>query len=135
IPVLFDFHLCEPLQIVNGVQTGGRSDLLTDPYARAALLDRIMSPIVERYRDNPTIAAWDVINEPEWCVNPPWRFWDRTVPDDEMRRFLSDAVSTVRSISPQPVTVGCATVGGLDLVRALQLDFYQLHWYEKFGWN
>jgi hypothetical protein len=135
IPVLFDFHLCHPPRIANGVQTGGRADLITGTRARTALLDRIVGPIVDRYRDHHAIAAWDVMNEPEWCVNPPWRFWDRSVPPDAMRHFLSEAVAAVRAVTAQPVTVGCATVSGLDAVRALRLDFYQVHWYEKFGWD
>src|SRR5687767_11943827 len=37
VPVLLDFHLCEPLAIVNGVQLGGRAHLIADPGAAAAL--------------------------------------------------------------------------------------------------
>jgi hypothetical protein len=33
------------------------------------------------------------------------------------------------------VTVGLARAAGLDLTRGLGLDFYQVHWYERFGWN
>jgi hypothetical protein len=32
------------------------------------------------------------------------------------------------------VTVGSAGLWQLDLVRPLGLDFYQVHWYERFGW-
>jgi hypothetical protein len=32
------------------------------------------------------------------------------------------------------VTIGCAGTWRLDLVTPLGLDFYQVHWYERFGW-
>ena len=32
------------------------------------------------------------------------------------------------------MTVGSAGTWQLDLVRPLGLDFYQIHWYERFGW-
>src|SRR5687768_320423 len=41
MPVLLDFHLCGAAKIVNGVQLGGRSRLITDPEARAAFIDRV----------------------------------------------------------------------------------------------
>ena len=69
IPVLFDFHVCDPPEIVNGVQLGGHADLVTDPSWRAASLTRIVRPIVERYGRHPAIAAWDLFNEPDWCVS------------------------------------------------------------------
>jgi hypothetical protein len=33
------------------------------------------------------------------------------------------------------VTVGSAGTWLLDLVRPLALDFYQIHWYDRFGWS
>ena len=122
---LLDFHLCGPLRMVNGVQLGGRAHLIATPAGGAALIDRVIGPILERYRDDPTVAAWDVINEPEWCG----------LPLDTMREFLRLVVGRVRGTTSQPVTVGCARLDGLDLVRGLGLDFYQVHWYRRFGWR
>ncbi len=121
MPVLLDFHLCKRRRIANGVQMGGRSQVVTDPDGAAALIDLVLRPIVERYRDDETVMAWDVMNEPEWC------------PGSE--ELLRQAVACVRESASQPVTIGCASTAGLDLVRPLGLDFYQVHWYEKFGWT
>ena len=123
MPVLLDFHFCKRRRVVKGVQLGGHVRVLADPGARSALVDLVIRPIVERYRDEEAVIAWDVMNEPEWCP--------RTGP---VREFLRLAVACVRESASQPVTIGCAGMKGLDLVRPLGLDFYQVHWYEKFGW-
>jgi hypothetical protein len=127
MPVLLDFHLCNRPRIVNGVQVGGRTRLLADPDARSAFLDLVLRPIVERYRDDEAVIAWDVMNEPEWCLKKGVSF-------DTLQEFLRQSVACVQASARQPVTIGCAAATGLDLVRPLGLDFYQVHWYEKFGW-
>jgi hypothetical protein len=134
LPVLLDFHLCGPRQIVNGVQLGGRSNLIADPRASAQLLDRVLHPIVSAFAADETIVAWDVMNEPEWCL-PRGLFSPRgAVPFDDLRRFLGDAAQLIRRVAPQPVTIGSAGTWKLDLVRGLDVDFYQIHWYDRFGW-
>jgi hypothetical protein len=57
------------------------------------------------------------------------------VSTDVLREFLGQAVRCVHESARQPVTVGCAGIGRLDLVRTLDLDFFQVHWYERFGWD
>ena len=132
MPVLLDFHLCRKAEVVNDVQLGGRSHLLVQPEARRAFIDRILRPIVERYGTDDAVVAWDVMNEPEWCLEKS-RFSRSGVPFGVLQRFLGDAVDTVRRFARQPVTVGSAGTWRLDLVTPLGLDFYQVHWYERFG--
>jgi hypothetical protein len=134
MPVLLDFHLCGFTHIANGVQLGGRSRLIEDPAARSALVDRVLRPIVEQYRDEAAIAAWDVMNEPEWCLGICTRTNDR-VTFGALQAFLRRAVECVHESSGHPATVGSAGTFGVDLVRPLGLDFYQVHWYERFGWR
>lgn len=132
MPVLFDFHLCHARRIVDGVTLGGRSRLITDPDARSALLDLVVRPIVERYREDEAVIAWDVMNEPEWCLQTGrWR--RKGLPFGVLQAFLGETVRCVREAARQPVTIGCAGTMRLDLVRPLGLDFYQVHWYERFG--
>lgn len=135
MPALLDFHLCTSRRIVDGVQLGGRSRLISDPDARRALVNLVLRPIAERYGTDETIAAWDVMNEPEWCLPSPLGIRRRGVPSDVLQKFLGQAVQCVHESARQPVTIGCAATTGLDLVRPLGLDFYQVHWYEKFGWD
>ena len=134
MPVLLDFHLCTSPRIVDDVQLGGRSRLLADPRARLALIDLVLRPIVERYGSDEAIVAWDVMNEPEWCLasGPLARRWGAAF--DTLRDFLGQAIRCVRESARQAVTIGCAGTTRLDLVRPLDLDFYQVHWYEEFGW-
>jgi len=135
MPVLLDFYLCGARKIVNGVQLGGHSRLLTDHDARTALIERVLRPIVERYADDEAVIAWDVINEPEWCLGGGPLSRRTTVPFDALQRFLGDAVTCVQRSARQPVTIGCAGTWALDLVTPLGLDFYQVHWYDRFGWE
>jgi len=134
IPVLLDFHLCREARTVSGVQLGGRGYLIAEEEGRAATLERVVQPIVRRYGGHEAIAAWDVFNEPEWCVDllasPP----GVDDPFGAVQTFLAGAVNAVRASSRQPVTIGLAGTSRLDLVRPLGLDLYQVHWYEHFGW-
>lgn len=134
ILVLLDFHLCMSPRIVGDVQLGGRAHLVGDPDARLALVGSVLRPIVERYGDDEAIAAWDVMNEPEWCFGSGPVPRRQRVDFGAVQDFLRQAVRCVRESARQPVTIGCARTNGLDLVRPLGLDFYQVHWYEKFGW-
>jgi hypothetical protein len=134
MPVLLDFHLCGARKWANGVQLGGRSRLINDERSRAAFIDRVLRPIVERYGGDAAVVAWDVINEPEWCLRRRSWLSRPSVSFDAMQRFLGDAVRCVQRVANQPVTIGCAGTWRLDLVRPLGLDFYQVHWYDRFGW-
>jgi hypothetical protein len=135
MPVLLDFHLCGAPTIVDGVQLGGRSRIIADRDAGAAFIDRVLRPIVERFGTDEGVIAWDVFNEPEWCLR------GRSVPGrtavsfDALQRFLGETVRCVQRSARQPVTVGCAGTWRLDLVTPLGLDFYQVHWYDRFGWS
>lgn len=124
MPVVLDFHLCLPRKVARGVQLGGRSHLIIDRAGADALIDFVLRPVVESFAGDDTIVAWDVMNEPEWC----------RVPSDALHRFLGEAVQCIRRAARQPVTVGSAGTWNLDLVKDLDLDFYQVHWYDKFGW-
>ena len=134
MPVLLDFHLCGFAHVVNGVQLGGRSRLIEHATARSALINLVLRTIVQQYREEETIVAWDIMNEPEWCLGVGPRTIER-VTFGNLQLFLSEAVECVHQSSRQPATVGSAGTFGLDLVRSLGLDFYQVHWYERFGWR
>jgi len=134
LPALLDFHLCNPAQSIADVQVGGRSHLITTSEGRSALIESVIAPIARRYGDDDTIAAWDVMNEPEWCLQLASSRHMRD-PFGALQSFLESAVRTVRAYAKQPITVGCAGTWQLDLVRPLGLDFYQVHWYERFGWS
>jgi hypothetical protein len=133
LPVLLDFHWCHPTRVVNGVQLGGRRAMLARPDWRAALVDRVIAPLAERFGHDPRIYAWDVINEPEWVTFGlgTWRPW-RTLRSSALRAYIASAAERLHSLGVHPVTVGSASTQYLPAVQGLGLDFYQPHWYDKF---
>jgi hypothetical protein len=119
---LLDFVICDPVRVVNGVQLGGRSYLLQNRQARRALFDRVLRPVINYYGKEPTILAWDLINEPEWI---------RTLTSDQLYEYLSEAAAVVHANASQPVTVGSAGARWRSFYQDLELDFYQVHWYNS----
>lgn len=117
--VLLDFHWCHPARVIDGVQLGGRAGVLSDRNARASLLEYVVRPVVERYAGESSILAWDIFNEPEWV--------DR----DGLKRFLREAIVTIRSCSTRPITIGSAGARWRSWYRDLDVDFYQVHWYDS----
>ena len=92
----------------------------------------ILRPVVERYADDDTVIAWDVMNEPEWCLHGSPLFSETAVSFDALQHFLGDAVACVYRSASQPVTIGCAGTSRLHQVTPLGLDFYQVHSYDRF---
>lgn len=130
--VLFDFLLCARRRQVNGVTLGGRRSLIARRNRRSTLLERVIRPILAHVGRAETIAAWDLFNEPEWATlgygstNPLTAVWPMT-----MRRFLGEVLTLVRAETRQLATVGLASHRGLPLLGDLDLDIYQLHWYDR----
>jgi hypothetical protein len=129
---LLDFHWCRPARWSDGVRLGGRCGVLRSAGGRAALLDRVLAPTVSRYAGESTVFAWEVMNEPEWVTLGLGGWRPRhTLRRGTMRTFLGEAARAVGSASRRPVTVGLASARWLSLVRGLDLDFYQVHWYDR----
>jgi hypothetical protein len=130
--VLLNFDWLGHAEWVNGVQLRGRGDILRVPQRRQALLENVIAPVLHRYGRHPAIWAWDVINEPEWATR-----WREPAGDAclasaaAMRELIVDVVAAVRRHTDHRVTVGLVTTRGLDLVRGVDLDFFQLHWYDS----
>jgi hypothetical protein len=130
--VLTDFLWFAPAQVEGGVQLGGRRELVRDPEKRARLVEHVFAPIAARCGRAPEIAAFDLMNEPEWAtlgvgtLDPR-----RAVSRREMRGFLSELATCFHERAPQPVCVGLASARWRSLLDGLALDFEQLHWYES----
>ena len=125
-----DYLLCAPAQIVAGVQTGGRRRYVARDGDRDRFMARVVEPLVMQAGTSDVVYAWDVINEPEWVTwgEGTWRFW-RAVSPISMRAFVEAAVVRIHAAGAR-ATVGLASIRGLDLVRGLGLDLYQVHWYD-----
>lgn len=141
--VLFDFHWFHRARIVDGVQTGGRSAWLSDAQLRARTFEHVLAPVLDRYGRSDTIAAWDIINEPEWVTRhgraASWlrpvvaqRVQSAGVSRETLRALVGDACALIHDRTTQAVTVGSASARSLSLVAGLDLDLYQVHWYDRF---
>jgi hypothetical protein len=128
--VLFDFLWCARPRRVNGVQLGGRRDVWQDPRLRAALLDSVVTPLLERYGGDSRIWAWDLVNEPEWATRGLRARWGRpSVSLDAMQALVRDAATLVHRHTSHAATVGSVSTRFLEAWRGLGLDVYQAHWY------
>jgi len=129
---LFDFLWCGRVEHDHGVQMKGRRRILARAPSRTALINRVVAPLVRRYGTHDAIAAWEIINEPEWStfgtgtIDPRYAISRRA-----MRGFIEDAAAVVHANAQQPVTVGSAHASWLNLVKGTGLDFYQVHWYDR----
>lgn len=132
LPVILDFPWGQRARRVRGVTLGGRAATLSHPGRRAALVERIISPLARRYGHDPVVYGWDLLNEPEWITfgAGTWRPVG-TITPGSLRRFLRDATAAVHAEALQPVTVGSASAHWLPLVRGLGLDLFQVHWYDR----
>jgi hypothetical protein len=132
LPVLLDFHWCLPRTLRDGVRCGGRTQSLSDSASRARLLEHALRPLLARFGGRHGVAAWDLINEPEW-VTFSWRGWDPVhgVLPDALCAYIEEAAALVHEQTDHPATVGLASAASLPLVRGLGLDLYQTHWYDE----
>ena len=130
--VLTDFLWFRRPRTVRGVTLHGKRGLVAAADRREELLDRVFTPLLERFGRDHRIHSWDAFNEPEWAVlGLGSRDPAASVLDSRMRSYLGDLLARIRAAARQPVTVGLASPRGLGLVRALGLDFYQWHWYDS----
>jgi hypothetical protein len=130
--VLFDFHWFMARRVAEGVPLGGRSAVATDADQRRRLVERVVTPLVERYGRHRSILAWDVVNEPEWVTRGTWSLSRRwRVPRPLMRAFMREVVAAIHGHASQLATVGSASARTLHLVQGLGLDVYQVHWYDR----
>jgi len=129
--VLFDFLLLERQSAKDGVTMGGRRDWVADDRKRKALIENVVTPLIARYGKEPIVAAWEVMNEPEWAMRIRFKTTRYQVRTAEMQRFVTDMVKAIHAVSDRPVTVGSASPGSVKYWRNVGLDLYQYHFYPQ----
>ncbi len=127
---LFDFLWFSPASWTDGVQLGGRSKVAADETLRQRLLDSVVEPVLAELGRSPAVIAWDVVNEPEWATRS-FRRKSGAIGREDMRAFIRTVVERIHARTIHQATVGLASAKGLRLVRGLDLDLYQVHWYDQ----
>lgn len=145
VPVLFDFLLCGDRQEDQGVQLYGHASLIEDPARRQSFLVQALHPLLDRYGGAPEILAWEVINEPEWCLSdlalpvprPGELPAGGAITTAEMQEFVREIASSLHdhpATYGDVVTLGSASSRYLDLWfgpdHDLGLDLCQFHFYD-----
>jgi hypothetical protein len=65
ILVLLDGDWLVPTELADGCLVGGHADTIREGAKRAALLERVLRPLLIRYADDAAVMAWEVMYAPE----------------------------------------------------------------------
>lgn len=115
MPVLWDFiamNVPSPADKPTP-QQGGHGALFADPNLANAFMENALRPLIQKFGSHPALAAWDVFNEPEWCVAETGEATTaQKVPLAALRTFIGRAASIVHNEGGPGalVTVGSASV-------------------------
>lgn len=142
VPVLFDFLLCGEPDEFNGVPLFGHADLVTDPAKWQSFLNNALGPLLDDFGAVPEILAWEVMNEPEWCLSdlelPPGITRPQELPPEgaatiaQMQAFvegIADFIHAHPATAEAVVTLGSASGSFLDLWTGSGIDLCQFHLY------
>lgn len=157
MPCIWSFDMCKDFTESAGPFAGHHEDLLNDDAKMKSYIDNAWIPLVERYKDQCNLFAWEVCNEPEWALDRSryqdtlWSYRsDYIVPIERMQKLTGWMAAEVHKRTDKLVTTGSAAirwnsdvapaVGNIWSDKALQaatnnmegayLDFYQVHYYD-----
>lgn len=101
-------------------------------YEELHIIDAYLDIIIPPFKDNTTVMAWDIANEP-----PLFKTLEQEEPDEVYVRWLQHTAARVRELDPNHlITVGVGGFGSNDLQSAKAnkvvvdlVDFLCMHYY------
>jgi hypothetical protein len=131
--VLLDFRFMYDAQTENGVQLGGHASVLASPAGMQALVSNVFEPLFRRYARHPAVLSWEVMNEPEWTLRDAGTVHkevSQPLTLAEFRAFVKLTVQAIHSIAGSYATLGCADMKWVQNWEGLDLDYYEIHFYD-----
>ena len=118
--------LAAELVLLNHLLADLPKNYVTDPAARAALIEHAIRPLVKRHRGNAAVFAYDLINE----ANLAGASWP------QLRMFAHDAAAAIHAAAPGTLVTMSTQQWDFDSpaehaekLGGLGLDFYEFHLY------
>lgn len=106
--------------------SGSGLEYAADTAAVALQLEKYVTDVMTRFKDDPRIYAWDLYNEPGGGQDPH-RYWERSFP------LLKDIFRWARKVNPsQPITAGVwnSRLGEMNVWQIENSDIVTYHTYE-----
>jgi hypothetical protein len=149
MPVFVDFHMFQDPPVPSGsfpgapagfdrsgfpAIKGGQYELISDSTKRTEFLQNALLPLLKAAADyKEAIYAFDLINEPEWCVRNPGKGvpgGGGRVERTHMLSFLREGVSMINRTGLKS-SIGFANYATLDQWNSVGLDvhLHQFHYY------
>lgn len=121
--------------LLSGLLNTNHFNLITDPKIRRAYIQKVITPLAERYRNHLSLFAFDLMNEPESDIAGSSGNWSpRGIDWTMMRAFLKECADAIHFVAPNTkISVGSGWHGFENVKRGLYkdlgLDFYDFHLY------
>jgi hypothetical protein len=112
---------------------GGDSDWLTNITKQASYVTNAVAPLATRYKGNPHLFAFDVMNEIDGVVGGPLGNYGSGATWPQAQAYITATVSAIHSADPGRLAT-CSTGwhqwNNLSYFLGLGLDFYDFHNYQ-----
>jgi hypothetical protein len=143
VPTIFSFDAFRPKHTSEGVTIRGITELVSTPARRAKLIGNVVKPLAQAAAASEHAArlmGWDIVNEPEWAIEPTGQNAQDFDPNDElapvslgdMKALISEARAILKQETPLAFTsVGFAAAKWSWAFADVELDVNQPHIY---GW-
>jgi hypothetical protein len=143
VPTIFSFDAFRAKHTSEGVTIRGISQLVTTPARRAKLIANVVEPLAHAAATSDHVTrliGWDIVNEPEWAIEPTGQSSQDFSPNDEldpvpltdMKALIAESRAVLARETPAAFTsVGFAAAKWAWAFADVELDVNQPHIY---GW-